>query len=366
MSSHRPITCGQYFWGFSLGFIVIISIIFLFLNVYGSFHQCYHKLQHNDSPVSNQKQKRIIINSSNTVVFRKQNEDLLEKCAAGHLKGLAPRCGADGCLKILEGPNEKVAKDIPTLTRYKILFTEGWLNEVHIVITKELTTMQWSFGIYGSVGEIGVYFGKYSAVLASFMATDYGERIFICDIFGNQKHMNFKTEEGRKDIFEGVMNVVGFSMFSNKESKHIRVWDDSSLYLTKSLYVAMDLPAFRFFSIDGNHHEAFVLHDLTHVTCILREGGIIAVDDFLNLTWPGVKKAINLFFRMYGTDVIRPSVIQRPKLYFCSASWHSTFMKYIKEKKIDKLMGWCDVTSNFTADLEYKFNYFEYSEAGSC
>ena len=76
------------------------------------------------------------------------------------------------------------------------------MREGHIDTVKFFSQMQWKFGIFGSVGEIGVYYGKFASVLATFTATDHGERFFICAIFGNPKHMKMKTEEGRKDKFE--------------------------------------------------------------------------------------------------------------------------------------------------------------------
>ena len=156
------------------------------------------------------------------------------------------------------------------------------MAEEHIDITMHLTRMHWHFKIYGSVGEIGVYYGKYASVLATFTATEYGERLFICDIFGNPIHMKLRTYLGRKDKFENAMNQVGFSMNHEDESKRIRVFDDSSIYLSKAVYKSMDLPAFRFYSIDGNHFVPYTLHDVEHVTCVLREGGIISIDDFTN------------------------------------------------------------------------------------
>ena len=223
--------------------------------------------------------------------------------------------------------------------------TKGWMRSQHIDTIKHLTQMQWSYGIYGSVGEIGVYYGKLASVLATFTATEYGERFFVCDIFKNPKHyMKVKTAIGRKDEFEKTMKSVGFSMYTNNEPKRIRVWDDSSIYLSKLLYKTMNLPSFRMYSIDGNHFEPFVLNDLKHVSCVLREGGIIAVDDYDTQSKPGIKSALRYFMKMYGSNVVVPLVIVRPKIYLCTASWHERYMTYIGKNGIDKAMRWCKRT----------------------
>ena len=230
--------------------------------------------------------------------------------------------------------------------RHIALTTKGWMLESHIDTVKFVSQMQWKFGIFGSVGEIGVYYGKFASVLATYTATEYGERFFVCDIFGNPKHMKMKTEEGRKDKFEQAMNQVGFSMYGQNEPKRVRVWDDSSLYLSKMSYKAMGLAAFRFFSIDGNHHEPYVLGDLVHVTCILREGGIIAMDDYGNSKWPGVAEAMTNYVIMYGSKIVVPLLILRSKMYMCTASWHNTYIKYIEQAGIAKKMHWCQRTKN--------------------
>ena len=155
--------------------------------------------------------------------------------------------------------------------------TGGMMGIEQIDLTMHLTKMQWHFKIYGSVGEIGVFYGKYASVLATFTATEYGERFFICDIFGNPIHMKLRTYLGRKDKFENTMNEIGFSMKHEDESRRIHMFDDSSIYLNKAVYKTMNLPAFRFYSIDCNHYEPYVLHDVEHVTCVLRDGGIISI-----------------------------------------------------------------------------------------
>ena len=221
---------------------------------------------------------------------------------------------------------------------------KGWMSKHHIKTVQHLTQMQWSYGIYGSVGEIGVYYGKFASVLATFTATEYGERFFICDIFRNPKHMKLKTAKGRKEEFEKTMNLVGFSMYTDDEPKRIRVWDDSSIYMSKMLYKAMKIPSFRLYSIDGNHFQPYVLHDLEHVTCALREGGIIAVDDYINNKTPGIKGALKHFMKMYGNNVIVPLVIIHNKMYLCTASWYQKYMEYIADKGIDKVMNWCKRT----------------------
>ena len=216
--------------------------------------------------------------------------------------------------------------------------------------------MQWHFKIFGSVGEIGVFYGKFASVLATFTATEHGERFFVCDIFGNPKHMKLKTFEGRKDMFENAMNQVGFSIYHGDEEKKVRVFDDSSAYLSKSVYKTMILPAFRFYSIDGNHFLPYALHDIVHVTCVLREGGIIAIDDINVRGLKGVKQAVFYYMKMYSADVIVPLIENYKKLYMCTPAWYDTYMKYIEEKRLYVTLNLCKVSKEV---LDFNFTWYQ-------
>ena len=237
--------------------------------------------------------------------------------------------------------------------------TSGWMDEENIDITMHLTKMQWHFRIYGSVGEIGVYYGKYASVLATFTATEHGEKFFICDIFGDPLHMKVIDAVGRKDKFEHTMNQVGFSMNHADKNKRIHVFHDSSIYMSKAVYKTMNLPAFRFYSIDGNHLQPFVLHDVEHVACVLRDGGIISIDDFTHSVWKGVNKALTYFMKLYGLNVIVPLIETWKvtcKLYMCTTSWYDTYMRYIEEQGLDETLNLCKVTKEIR---EHNFTLYQ-------
>ena len=269
---------------------------------------------------------------SNSNIIAKDGE-AFNQCYAGHLKDMPPLCAADGCLATITAPPMKSEAMNRTL-RSAIDHMDGMVSTTYIDVVHFLTNMQWSFGIYGSVGEIGVYHGKYAAMLAYHMALDIGERMFVCDIFGKQEHMKLKTELAAVKHFESNMNKVGFSLYTDNEARRIRVFDDSSMYLSKLLYIQMGLPAFRFYSIDGSHHFPYVFNDLRHVACSLRKGGIISSDDILFKGWPEVQKAHAQFFTIFGNNTIKPLLYVRNKLHSCDASYYNQYMEYIEQHPI--------------------------------
>ena len=263
-------------------------------------------------------------------------------CYAGHIPGMPPICSADGCLPTITSAPRKSEAMYRGL-RSAIDSMDGMVSTSHVEVVQFLTNMQWSFGIYGSVGEIGVYHGKYAAMLAYNMALDLGERLFVCDIFGKEEHMKLKTELASIQRFEYNMNKVGFSIYTDNEAQRIRVFDDSSMYLSKLLYLRMGLPAFRFYSIDGSHHFPYVFNDLRHVACSLRKGGIISSDDILYKPWPEVLKAHVQFFTVFGNKTVKPLLYYSNKLYSCDVSYFSQYMEHIKEHPME---GFKKVTDN--------------------
>ena len=52
-----------------------------------------------------------------------------------------------------------------------------------------------------------------------------------------------------------------------------------SLALSGEAFRAAGLPRFRLLSVDGGHSLETTLHDLTLAACLLREGGVMVVDD---------------------------------------------------------------------------------------
>ena len=303
--------------------IVFASLCLLCLSVTFMHHQGYNIIS--ILPI----QDNVI--SSNAQNFTKARSTAIQLCAAGHIKNVPPICGAGGCLRNLVGRKNKVfLPPMKNFYRHHVETINGWLAMLHVEVVWYLTQAQRHFRIWGSVGEIGVYHGKYTAILAYGLDVEAGERLFICDVFGDSRHMKLNTEAARRDIFEKNMQTIGFSMYSKDEKKSIRVWDDSSLYLSKSVFLDMNLPSFRLFSIDGNHNKPFILLDLLTVTCIIKDGGIIAVDDVVNSKWPDVRSSINEYFMHFGEYILKPLVLIYGKMYLVTSNWHSRYMRWME------------------------------------
>ncbi|MCE3009555.1 MAG: class I SAM-dependent methyltransferase, partial [Proteobacteria bacterium] len=85
---------------------------------------------------------------------------------------------------------------------------------------------------------------------------------------------------------------------------------------------------FSVFSIDGAHDAEHVSHDFEIACRLTDKYGVIAVDDYLNPTWPGVGEALakKYFFK---DPVFVPLAYSVNKLFLCHFSVHKEFLNYV-------------------------------------
>jgi len=122
-----------------------------------------------------------------------------------------------------------------------------------------LLRMQKRLGVHGDLLEIGTYFGRSTAVLASELRAD--EWLLAC-----VSALSSAASDGRLEIFEGVSADLDLSG-----------------------------RRFRFVHVDGSHEYADALADLRLVVDHIVPGGIIAVDDYEHPLWAGVTDAVRDF-----------------------------------------------------------------------
>lgn len=67
------------------------------------------------------------------------------------------------------------------------------------------------------------------------------------------------------------------------------------MLLSARNFTSKGLPAFRLISVDGGHTLEVTLHDLMVASCLVRDGGLVVLDDFPNSVWLGVAEALMHF-----------------------------------------------------------------------
>jgi hypothetical protein len=174
----------------------------------------------------------------------------------------------------------------------------GWLNDGAALRTIDLLRWQTERGLRGPVFEIGVYAGRYLAVLAR-EALAAGDAAVGLDTFERVDEATVRahlTEAGLPG------EAVGLARCRSDEQS------------PADLLALLGAPA-RFVSIDGSHLRDDVLQDLVVSDAILADEGIIACDDFLNPDRLGVGEAIHAY--LARADDLAPFAYVQNKLFLC-------------------------------------------------
>ena len=232
--------------------------------------------------------------------------------------------GCAGALHEVEGPQSTVGahERAKLLERYVATWPllKGWMAGIHTAVVKTVSDKQKALGIVGSIGEIGLHHGKFFLSLLLDKAAE--EDAVGIDLFDLQSRNFDKSGRGRQRQVYINAGRVGLN-----RTKFKLLSSDSTL-LEVHDFQAMNLSAFRLFSIDGGHSYETTLKDLRLARCMLREGGVIVLDDFINEGWMGVVDAAFHFIRMQ-TDV-RPFLWLCSKLYFTTVGSHKTMLQLIQ------------------------------------
>jgi hypothetical protein len=88
----------------------------------------------------------------------------------------------------------------------------------------------------------------------------------------------------------------------------------NSMLLSTSNFTARGFPAFRLLSVDGGHTLEVTLHDMMVASCLVRDGGIVVLDDFPNPSWLGVAEALMHF--VHAQDRLVPFLHGANKVWF--------------------------------------------------
>jgi hypothetical protein len=188
----------------------------------------------------------------------------------------------------------------------KVKTVQGWVKDIQFRIAQSFTKIQHEQGTFGSVMEIGVHHGKFFGWLAGNAMKS--EAVIAVDVFENQTANYDKSGGGATEIFFDFMKSVNIP-----PSSIIKIEADSTLLSAKHF---ADTYPFRMISIDGGHSVETTLHDFNLAACLIMDGGVVAVDDFVNLDWLGVPEAIIHVINVYSRLV--------PFMYGANKIWFTT------------------------------------------
>lgn len=165
----------------------------------------------------------------------------------------------------------------------------GYLQSGAISLFLSTFELQDAFAVTGDVAEIGTFEGKTLVLMAHALRT--GERVIGVDTFGKPP--------GRDAAMRAALEA-NLARFGYEDRSDI-ITGDSLAFTPQSFQARLGGSNVRLFSVDGDHTQAAVLHDLALAEAVLAPGGIVAADDMFNPWYPGVTEALYDFCRL-GRD----------------------------------------------------------------
>ena len=269
--------------------------------------------------------------------------NIAEQCVIGHVAGLPPKCDSHGCLQKLREPNARHQRTIDdrtlnSMARRKISFLESTMDNIHMSVLLYITQMQWIFGVYGSVAELGNIDGKFCSVLVHCLNIEAGERIFVSGLNEDIEKQSTSSEDGSinlGDIMQmwnmKVLNIEDYDL-DNLEQLHENVVHQhhgAPLDFSKHVFIRLGIPQFRLIGLSYDDLDAIMgsSQSLENVLCVMREGAIVVIDGIESNE--SIGEVLTLFFDRYGTDILSPLMLFNNKLYLCTSSHLERYKEYL-------------------------------------
>lgn len=170
----------------------------------------------------------------------------------------------------------------------KVSAISGWFSKEAALLLSIINTVQEQNYFEGDIFEIGVHHGKSALFFHHFLHE--GEKLGVCDIFGDQAMNITQSGGGDKSVFLGNCT---------------RILSKPSIQLFEKLSTDLTIDeigrTYRLFHVDGGHSYEEALADLLLAKQALRNYGVIILDDPFRHEWPGVTEAA-LEFLKRSTD----------------------------------------------------------------
>ena len=138
-------------------------------------------------------------------------------------------------------------------------------------------------GLKGDMLEIGSYHGRSAAVMARSLRA--GEALHICDAFESTTDDHYADKPTPEKVRANVLQLSP-TLEHSQIVIHECLSDDLEFHEPQK---------FRFIHIDGGHTAEQVYADLETAERSLDPRGVVVVDDYGHLHWPGVAEGTDAF-----------------------------------------------------------------------
>jgi hypothetical protein len=201
---------------------------------------------------------------------------------------------------------------------------KGWCIPHLWNLIQPLHDWQEANGITGPVGEIGVFHGKFFIGLA---LTKKGQRPHMAfDVFDLQQFNLDGAGKGNRAAFEANLAAAGLTA----GELDIRRTDSMAITPEEVAEVRALTGGFSMFSVDGCHMAEHTINDFRIAMEVTKPGGVIFVDDYLNMDWPGVQEGMA---RLYLNECPRwvPVAYSSNKLFCAHISYADAMFRHLRK-----------------------------------
>jgi hypothetical protein len=200
---------------------------------------------------------------------------------------------------------------------------EGWLGDRMWQIVDVIGTIFDTNGVRGNIVEFGVHHGLFLFLLDT-LRND-GEQSFAIDVFEDQ-HLNMDNS-GRGSLAAFLSHLETF-FGSERRSFRIVQRDTMSFFAMEAIEL-FGKEGVKFFSIDAGHTILHACNDLSLAQEVLVPGGVVALDDYMSVHWPGVTEG---FYRFMGSQNrrLKPFLYFQNKLFLTTVSEHAGCLQQLR------------------------------------
>jgi len=203
---------------------------------------------------------------------------------------------------------------------------EGWLGDRMWQIVDVIGTILDANGIRGNIAEFGVHHGLFLFLLNVLRSDD--ERCFAIDIFDDQ-HLNVDASggDGRGSL---AMFLSHIEMLMAPQRRFFQiVRRDTMSFSAPELVELFGKEGVKFLSIDAGHTILHACNDLSLAQEVLVPGGIIALDDYMSVHWPGVTEGFYRFMQSQNRR-LKPFLYFQNKLFLTTVSEHAACLNQFR------------------------------------
>ena len=200
---------------------------------------------------------------------------------------------------------------------------EGWLGDRMWQIVNVIGTILDTNGVHGNIAEFGVHHGLFLFLLNTLR--NENEVCFAIDVFDQQRLNVDCSGSGSLAVF---LSHVETLMASQRRFFRV-VQRDTMSFSTMEVTELFGQNGVKFFSIDAGHTVQHACNDLALVQEVLVPGGIVALDDYMSVHWPGVTEGFYRFMNFQNRR-LKPFLYFQNKLFLTTASEHGPCLQHFR------------------------------------